>query len=313
MQWYKRVTGDSQVKPSQSGQAAPDSKPVADPVGWDRDASRRRIYVKVDMEGISGIVSPDQLRPGSPEHEEARRLLMHDLNAVLEGAFAGGCREAIIHDVHEAGRNIHLDSLDPRASVISGKPLPKEGFFYGLDDTFHALFLVGYHARAGAQDALMPHTYDEDIAAIRVNETEVGEIGLEAALAGKFGVPLAFVSADSGGVREARELLGKDIEAVEVKRALSPTSGICLPASRTAEMLREAAARAMRNAPRVPPVVFQSPTTFEVTFTKPESALALEQMPGIERTGQNTICTQGPSILAAYRTFVLARQHNGTS
>jgi D-amino peptidase len=167
-----------------------------------------------------------------------------------------------------------VDGLDRRASVISGQPLPQEDFFYGLDSSFTALYLVGFHARAGTPNALLPHTYDDDIVSVKVNATEVGEIGLEAALAGKFGVPLAFVSGDSGGIREARELLGGDVETVEVKQAITETSGVCLPAAKTRRMLRDAAYRALRKARSVPPVVFQC-------------------------------------ILAAYRAFVLARSQNG--
>jgi len=276
-----------------------------------RAASGFKVYVKVDMEGISGVVSREQVRPGTSEYESARRLLMHDLNAVLEGAFSAGCTEAVVYDAHCAGRNVDLDSMDSRASVISGKPHPTDGFFCGLDDSYRALFLVGFHARAGAPDALLPRTYDDDITCVKVNGAEVGEIGMEAALAGKFGIPLVFISGDSGGVREAKDLLGEDVQAVEVKQAITATSAVCLPSAKTADLLREGAVRAVRNASAVPPVVFQSPTTLEVTFNKTESAAALEQLPGIERSGENTVRTQGPNIVAAYRDFVLARQQNG--
>ncbi|MHC4788891.1 MAG: M55 family metallopeptidase [Planctomycetota bacterium] len=284
---------------------------VVERVPLERSAAEMKVYLKADMEGISGVVHPSQVVPGSPQYEEARRLLMSDLNAVLEGAFAGGCAEALIYDMHGGGRNIDLNALDRRASVIAGQPPPREDFFYGLDGSFSALFLVGAHARAGAADALLPRTYEEDIVRVRVNGTEVGEIGLEAALAGKFGVPLAFVSGDSGGVREARELLGDDVETVEVKRAITATSGVCLPSARTRRLLRDAAYRAARRARQVPPVVFQSPTTLEVTFDRPESAAALEQEPGIERAGTRTVRAEGASILTAYRAFMLARSRNG--
>lgn len=308
------MAGQSEYSARRSSRIGTDGRAPAGsgaPASSGRYAELMKIYVKVGMAGISGIVSPDQLRPGGPEYDGARRMLTHDLGAVLDGAFGAGCDEALIYDAHMAGRNVDLDALDRRASVVSGKPLPTDGFFYGLDDSFHALFLVGFHARAGAQDALMPGTYEDDIVSLSVNDTEVGEIGLEAALAGKFGVPLAFVSGDSGGVREAKELLGDEVEAVEVKRAISATSGICLPAARTAKLLREAAARAFRRAPTVPPVVFQSPTTLEVTFSTARSAAALEKMPAIERTGEATVRTEGASILVAYRNFVLARERNG--
>jgi len=284
---------------------------VVEPLTGRREASGFKVYIKVDMEGISGIVSREQVRPGTAEYESARHMLAQDLNAVLEGALSAGCTEAIVYDGHSAGRNVDVESLDRRASVISGKPQPKDSFFWGLDDSYRALFLVGFHARAGAPDALMPHTYDDDIASVKVNGAEVGEIGLEAALAGKFGIPLVFISGDSGAVCEAKDLLGEDVQTVEVKKAITATSAICMPSAKTTDLLRGAAVRAVRNASAVPPVVFQSPTTLEVTFNKAESAAALESLPGIERTGDSTVRAQGPHILAAYRDFVIARGQNG--
>lgn len=269
-----------------------------------------KIYVKVKMEGISGLVSAEQVRPGSPEYDYARRMLLHDLRAVLEGAFEGGAKEAVIYDAHLNGRNIDLEALDDRAAVISGKPRHHDGFFYGLDESFAALFLVGYHARAGMQDALLPHTYSRDIAAMRVNGTELGEIGLEAAVAGEFGVPLAFVSSDSGGVRETRELLGGDVEAVEVKRAITATSGVCLPAGRTARLLREAARRAVQKTSQLPPVLFESPASLEVAFRNPETAAAMANVDFVERTGAVTVKVAGQNIVAAYRRFMVARNGN---
>ncbi len=273
-----------------------------------RRSATGRVFVKVDMEGVSGVVSAEQTIPGHEEYDYARRMLMHDLQAVLDGLFAAGAREAVVYDTHLGGRNVDLDVLDRRVSLIAGCPHLEDGCFHGLDATFGALFLVGFHARAGASDALLPHTYEEDIAALKVNGSEVGEIGLEAALAGELGVPLAFVSADSGGVREAKELLGDDIVCVEVKKAITPTSGICLPAAQTRELLAKAAARAFENAPSVPPMVFQCPTYLEAIFKTPQSAEALAEMPSVERAGRVSVRTRGRNVLAAYRHFVLARR-----
>ncbi|MFO8007715.1 MAG: M55 family metallopeptidase [Candidatus Brocadiia bacterium] len=278
-----------------------------------RRSATGRVFVKVDMEGVSGVVSREQTTPGHGEYDYARRMLMHDLQAVLDGLFAAGAREAVVYDTHLSGRNVDLDVLDSRVSLIAGRPHLQDGCFYGLDATFGALFLVGFHARAGASDALLPHTYDDDIVSLKVNGTELGEIGMEAALAGEFGVPLAFVSADSGGVREARDLLGDDVVCVEVKKAITPTSGVCLPAARTRELLTEAAARAFENAPGVPPMVFQCPTSLEVLFDTPRSAEALADVPSVERTGRVSVRTTGQNVLAAYRHFVLARRQVSTA
>ncbi len=294
---------------SSSGQSRVEANHATEAMSTSRRAAiPRKVYIKVDMEGVSGVVSPEQVRPGNPEYDYARRMLMHDLKAVLDGVFAGGCLEAVIYDAHLNGRNIDLDLVDGRAVVISGRPGLLNGYFYGRELNVAPLMLVGCHARAGTPQALLPHTYDADIAALRLNGTNLGEVGMEAALAGEYGVPLAFVSGDSAAVSEARELLGSDVHAVEVKTAIGPTGGICLPAARTGKMLREAAVRAVRGAARVPPIVFQSPVTLDVLFKEAASAEALTGMEGIERTSEKSIRTQGQSVLAAYRLFVSARQ-----
>ncbi len=268
----------------------------------------RRVFVKVDMEGVSGVVSPRQLCPGNEEYAFARRMMMSDLQAVLEGAFAGGCPEAVVYDAHAEGLNVDLTDLDSRTVVVSGRPELQNGFFCGVHDTFSALFLVGFHARAGAPHALLPHTFGPEIAAVRLNGSELGEVGLEAALAGEFGVPLAFVSGDSATVHEGRELLGPDLEAVEVKKAVSPDSAICLPTSRTKRMLREAATRAVRKVGQLPPVVFQSPATLQIVYHRQQDADRMAEANGIEPAGERTVRTQGPTVLAAYKHFVHARQ-----
>jgi len=272
------------------------------------DTPGPKVYVKLDMEGITGVVSPEQLMPGNPDYDHARAMMMQDLQAALEGAFAAGCSEALVYDAHGSGRNVDLTTLDRRATVIVGRPQPTNDFVYGLDDSFEALFLVGYHARAGAAGAMFAHTYDGDIVEIRVNGTAVGEIGLEAGLAGDMGVPLVLVSSDAGGVREARELIGPDLETVEVKRAVTQEAAICLSGSRTRAMLRQAAARAIQTAPDIPLVVFPSPAVLEVDFADPQTADALADMAVIERIGDATVKTEGPNILAAYRSFTDARQ-----
>jgi D-amino peptidase len=299
---------DSPPRGSSSGKGGPEANHATEAMTTSRRPIPRKVYIKVDMEGVSGVVSPEQVRPGGPEYDYARRMLMHDLKAVLDGAFAAGCVEAVIYDAHLNGRNIDVDLVDSRAVVISGRPALLNGFFYGQEASVAPLFMVGCHARAGTPQALLPRTYDDDIAAVKLNGAVLGEMGMEAALAGEYGVPLAFVSGDSAAVHEARELLGGDLQAVEVKTAISPTGGICLPAARTGKLLREAAVRAIRSAANMPPLVFQSPATLEVVFTDPQSAEALKGAEGVERVGETTVRTRGHSVLAAYHQFVSARQ-----
>lgn len=278
-----------------------------------REDAKMKVYVKVDMEGITGIVSDEQAVPGRPEYPFGRKMLMNDLSAVLSATLGSG-GEALVYDMHCAGRNVDLESIDRRAVVICGKPRFCGSFSFGLDESFDAVFLVGFHARAGTPGALLAHTYEEDVAEMKLNGRAVGEIGMEAALAGEFGVPVAFVSGDSAGMAEARELLGDEIETVAVKESISSTAGACLPAGQTRALLQEAAARAVEKAPNLPPFVCQAPAELAVAFTTPQSAEALDGAPEITRTGPTEITVHGENLLSAYRSYILAReQRTGAS
>ena len=72
---------------------------------------------------------------------------------------------------------------------------------------FDGLFMVGLHTMQGT-GALLQHSYLKEYEAIYLNGILVGEIGMEAALAGEQGVPLKFVSGDDMGCREAEALIG---------------------------------------------------------------------------------------------------------
>ncbi len=102
-----------------------------------------KAFVKVDMEGVTGVVDPEQLYPGGPEYAFGRRMMMHDLCAVLDGILSVEGAEAVVYDMHARGRNVDLERLPPGVSVLCGRPTFEDDFCFGLDESFDALFLVG--------------------------------------------------------------------------------------------------------------------------------------------------------------------------
>ena len=204
-----------------------------------------KIYIIVDMEGITGVVSPDkQAEPGSPGYEEARELLMSDLNAAVEGALEGGASQVLIYDMHYYGLNVILDKLHPKAKIIMGNPhiVPPE---MGLNNTFKGMLMIGFHAMAETEEALLPHTYSHDMKALQLNGVLMGEIGMEAAIAGSYGVPLIMISGDSKGIEEGKKIV-EDFEEATVKYAISEGGALCFSPSVTRDIIREKAASAVR-------------------------------------------------------------------
>src|SRR5512139_3697983 len=83
-----------------------------------------KILIAVDMEGITGVTTWEQVTPGQAEYARFRRLMTQDVNAAIRGAFDAGADEIIVADGHNLGRNILLEELDPRARLNSGSPSP---------------------------------------------------------------------------------------------------------------------------------------------------------------------------------------------
>ena len=144
-----------------------------------------KVYISADMEGTSGIVHSNQTEPEHAEYPAARKLMIGEVNAAIEGAFKGGAKEVLVNDSHDGMRNLAVEDMHPDAIVLSGAPKP-HSMMTAIDASFDAAFFTGYHARAGSSFANLDHTWDGPrvIQGVWLNGVEVGEVGLNAALAG---------------------------------------------------------------------------------------------------------------------------------
>lgn len=137
-----------------------------------------KVFISVDMEGIWGVVHGDQTSPASPEYGPARRWMVDDVNAVIAGLFEAGASEVVVNDSHGSMRNIIADSLNPKASLVTGSPKPLL-MMQGIDGTFDACILAGYHAKAGTASAILDHTISGGaMRSIKINGQELPELGI---------------------------------------------------------------------------------------------------------------------------------------
>ncbi len=223
--------------------------------------------IRCDVEGVTGVVHPEQAAFTGSQFAFGQRMLMNDLNAVIEGLLRTEDPEIWVYDIHWDGRNILLEEIDERVRVISGKSVYAVDNAGGLDETVDGLILLGYHAMASQTDQVLAHTDESSFRQLFLNGVEVGEIGIQAAIAGDFGVPTVLVTGDSGGNAEAAELLDGVVTAT-VKESLGPTAAICYPPGRTAVMLADAAQRAAAGAASVEPYTVSAPVELEIIFAE---------------------------------------------
>ena len=217
----------------------------------------KKYMIRCDIEGVSGVVSYEQAEPGKPEFAFGQRMFMSDLLALIEGLNNGGADEIVVYDEHYYGRNIDIDMLPENVTAICGKPPYRKDWAGGLDETFAGLILLGFHSKRNTGE-LLHHSYEPDIKDLILNDVSVGEIGIEAAIAGDWDIPLVMITADSAGVKEAEKLI-PGLVGISVKEALSADGGACLPAKLTAKIIREAATGVVKNPPPVKPWKIYSP------------------------------------------------------
>jgi len=226
-----------------------------------------KVYLFVDMEGISGITCSEQTV--GARHEEGGRLMAEDINACVDGCFAAGATEVIVKDGHWKGVNVDPKRIDPRATLIQGAT--PEVRFKDMDGS-EALILLGYHAKALTPGALLAHSYSSaSIQGMWLNGREVGEIGVDAAIAAEHKVPVVMVSGCDKVAAEARDWIPGAVTC-QTKRSTGPQSADCLPLDAARRLIREKTVEALRRRKEIPLVKVQYPVTMRWDYL-PKGAL----------------------------------------
>ena len=264
-----------------------------------------KVFISIDLEGVSGVCHLGQTEHGTDEWQAARQLMRGDLDAVLEGCLEGGADEVVVCDAHDRGDNLAAVGLPAGVSLVSGGGMDLS-MMAGLDASFDAVMMVGYHARAGTAGATLAHTYIFGIAEAAVcggpeDEVATGELGLNAALAGALGVPLVFACGDDKLGTEARALV-PGVETVTVKEGLAWTGARLFDPAQTRAELRAGARRVRRAAP--PPAVDWNGRSLRVRFGRPDWCDNAAGCPGVTRLDGTTIEIAAPDWLGVFARFV---------
>jgi D-amino peptidase len=276
-------------------------RPVANVKRSDRDRGAMKVYISADMEGVSGVVDFAQthIKDEAKEYDRARVLMTGEVNAAIEGALAAGATGVLVNDAHGSMRNILLEQLNPVAELVSGTPKPLS-MMQGIDEGNDLAFFVGYHAQAGSTYGALGHTYSGRVYSVAVNDRPVGELGINAALAGYFGVPVVLATGDQSVVEEARALLG-EVETVVVKQAYGLTAARSLAPTKVHELIRKAASTAVEKGGV--PFIVDKPIRLTASFVRSVQAEMAELIPGVRRVGGRTVEFVHDDMLTLYRAW----------
>lgn len=256
-----------------------------------------KIYISADIEGVAGVVNPQQGQPGNAEYERARRLMTQEANAAIDGAFAGGATAVLVNDSHGDMRNLLPDELDPRAGLILGKPKPLN-MFEGLTADHAGAICLGYHARARAPGILSHTTNGFAFGRIRLNGMELGEAGLYGAHAGSLGVPVILLTGDDRLAAETAPLFPDAVHAT-VKQAISQRAARNLSPQHARDLIREKAKEAVEQAKFMRPFVVEGPYRLEIELNSPALCDLAAVIPVATRIDPVTVAFPADSVAHA--------------
>lgn len=262
-----------------------------------------KLYISVDMEGISGL--PDETFVNSRMHnyERGRAIMTDEANYCITEAFNNGCTEVLVNDSHSKMNNLLAEKLHPEAELITGDVKPFS-MMQGLDESYTGAMFVGYHARASTP-GVMSHSMIFGVRHFYINDVPVGELGLNAYLAGFFDVPVIMVAGDDRAAKEAEDLI-PNVTTAAVKHTISRTAVKCLSPVKAGQLLAEKTAFALKHKDKVKPLTPPDKPVLGIEFANYGQAEWANLMPGAEIvSGTTTVQFQAKDMPEAYQAMLV--------
>ncbi|MGH3095398.1 MAG: M55 family metallopeptidase [Streptosporangiales bacterium] len=259
-----------------------------------------RVLVSVDMEGIAGVVAGEDVRPGHAEYERGRGYMTAEASAAVRGVLAHDAdAEVLVADAHAGFRNLLPHELDRRCTLLRGKPR-EHGMLAGVDGDVDAVCFIGYHGMAGTARSVLAHTISSAaITGVRCNGRELGETGLNAALAAHYGAAPVLAAGDDSLAREAEEVV-PGLYAVTVKWAVGFAAARNLHPDEACDRIEAAVPRALRDRADVRPPRFGGEVDLEVDVRTPFMTERAQLIPGVGLRGSRTLGYTAPDFPTAY-------------
>ena len=251
-------------------------------------AKKLKIYISVDMEGVAGVVTADQLGPGGFEYERFRHFMTNETLAAVNVARESGATEIVVGDSHGNGESLLIDEFPKGVRIVRSWPR-HGGMMAGLDASFDAALFIGYHASTTNMRGVRAHTFSSaHLTRVSLNGNAVTEGEFNAAFAGALGVPVIFASGDDAAIEELKSRLG-NIETAETKKSLSFHSAETLTPEASCEKIGTGVKAALVRLHDFKPYLIKTPVTLEISFKNYMPAQMLSYLRIVQRVDSHTI------------------------
>ena len=272
-------------------------------------SGKLKVYICVDMEGVAGVVTADQLGPTGFEYERFRRFMTDETLAAVNAAKEAGAGEIVVADSHGNGESLLIELFPPEVRVVRSWPRHGE-MMGGLDSTFDAAMFIGAHASTSSLRGVRAHTFSSaNFTRITLNGSSVSESEFNAAYAGALGVPVIFAAGDDAALAEIKHRL-PSIETVETKQALSFHSANTLTPAESARRIGLGARAALARRAQMKTFVVSTPVTLEIGFKNYQPAELLAYLRSVQRVDSHTIRFVGKDMAEVSDFLTVVSSYN---
>lgn len=259
-----------------------------------------KIYISLDLEGINGVSKFSEIEnKESQAYQKSIEQVFKEVNSVIRGAFKAGAETITVNDAHSSMTNIDLSKLDPRAILITGKP-KTISMMAGLDTSYHAVIMMGYHAKASTSGACLAHTFLEPLINVEINGQSVGEAYLNSLYASTLNIPVAMATGDEALTEEVYTQIGV-VPTVITKYALGMNAVQCKPNNILLKELEDTTEKSLNNPTNWIINKEEGPYELKVELSQIVMADLVELMPGVNRTNSRTISFTHPDFKTVYQ------------
>lgn len=246
-----------------------------------------RIYISADIEGISGISNWCETESTHPQYSQHADQMSREVAAACKGALKAGATEIIVKDAHEEGRNIIHKHLPKEAKLIRGWSNHPYSMVEGIDETYDAVIMIGYHCGAHSNGSPISHTMDpKKVRHMKINGQDANEFLIHTYICHALDVPVVALTGDEALVRMVREF-DPSISTLATQKGFG-NANISIHPDLALERIEEVVQNAIENRKNC---TFKKPKSFklEITFKKHADAYRASFYPGVEQIDEFSV------------------------
>ncbi len=261
-----------------------------------------KVYISADIEGTTGITHWDETNKKNPDCKAFQEQMTNEVAAACEGALNAGATEILLKDAHATGRNIIMSRLPEEVKIIRGWSGHPFCMVQELDESVDAVIFTGYHSRAGANTNPLAHTLRTAAASIKINESFASEFLIHAYISAMVGVPLVFVSGDTGLCQDVAAL-NEQIETVAVSQGIGDST-ISIHPNLALKKIKEGVERALKRDFQVCKLPLPESFSVEIRYHDPKKACQASYFPGARQLDSHTIGFDTTQYFDVLRLFL---------